>query len=126
MFLHCLSHSDNIKRKRRSRSRSRTRSRSPKRSRGGQGHTGNHPKPKRQNRFQGKKTAAKKEEKAKKSGTDFWSPLSFDDAWHNGFFLPKVILTLTAVGLSIARIPFVHALALGGRLKHCVNEWIQI
>ena len=26
----------------------------------------------------------------------------------------------------MARIPFVHALALGGRLKHCLYDWMKI
>ena len=57
---------------------------------------------------------------------EFWSPTSLDEAWSKNFFLPKVISTITAIGLSVARIPFVHAMALGGRLKHCLQEWIKI
>ena len=56
----------------------------------------------------------------------FWHPTSFEEAFSKNFFLPQVILSITAIGLSVARLPFVHALALGGRLKHCFNEWVKI
>ena len=111
----------------RRRSRSRTRSRSPKRFKRTNGVSGSNPKWKRKTGKNQEKKAPRKEEKGKKSGMDdFWHPSSFEEAFSKNFFLPQVILSITAIGLSVARLPFVHALALGGRLKHCFNEWVKI
>ena len=111
--------------RRRSRSRSRSRTRSPKRQKpsqakvtGGSSSGGTR---------KGKRSNKPKKKTEKKSGIDnFWSPTSYEDAMAKNFFLPNVILTITALGLSMAKLPIIHALALGGRLKHCLTNWIKI
>ena len=54
------------------------------------------------------------------------SPQSFQEAWTGSFFLPKAILALTALGLSLVKIPILHTMCLGGRLKECVAQWEHI
>ena len=58
--------------------------------------------------------------------SSYWSPKSFDEAWTGNFFLVKAIMAVTSLGFSIARIPILHTLSLGGRLKHCLLNWVNI
>ena len=56
----------------------------------------------------------------------FTSPSSFEEAWSGKFFLAKALLAVTALGLSVSKIPLLHVMALGGRLKNCLSDWQAI
>lgn len=109
---------------------SRARSRSPRRPAGDRTYSGarsNKPK------FTGKERKGKDDRKggkAKKKDAkkgenrkgEFVSPPSFSAAWPS-FFSPLAILMVTAVGLIVDRIPTLHHMNLGGRLRHCADSW---
>ena len=114
--------------RRRSRSRSRSRGRNGKRSRSRSRDRGHedyydrrNKKPKRTHTK--KSNVPNKEKKGESLSPTFTSPASFEEAWSGKFFLSKAIMIITSLGLSITKIPFLHAQALGGRLSQCLGAW---
>ena len=61
--------------------------------------------------------------KDQRRSSEFYSPSSFTDAWKNAFFSPIAILLVTTIGLVIEDLPYLHGLAIGGRLAQCVAAW---
>ena len=57
---------------------------------------------------------------------EFFSPLSFLEAWNGKFFSAYAIMLITAIGLSVSSILPLHSLVSGGRLIHCVAAWKTI
>ena len=49
-------------------------------------------------------------------------PSSFSEAWP-GFFSATAMLMVATVGLVLDYIPTLDSLPLGGRLRHCVQNW---
>ena len=122
------------------RSRSRSRSRGHGKRKRSRSRSTSRPR-KRPRKFQDRKGKKEKrawrgknKEKSDKGGGDdkskgeenYVSPDSFEQAWSGNFFLPKAIMAVTALCFSITQIPLLHTMSLGGRLKHCVNDWIRI
>ena len=104
----------------RRRSRTRTRSRTPRR-------------PRKRNQGYKKKGGKTKsgEEPAKKDDksngeSSYTSPATFEEAWAGNFFVAKAISAVEMLGMPVARIPVLHTMALGGRIKHCIEEWERI
>ena len=106
--------------RRRSRTRSRTRSHSPRR-----------PRRKNPGFNKKKKRNQKNGEGPKKEGKStgefcFTSPASFEEATTRNFFITQAISDVEILGLPVKKIPDLHTKALGGRLKHCVEDWERI
>ena len=106
--------------RRRSRTRSRTRSHSPRR-----------PRRKNPGFNKKKKRNQKNGEGPKKEGKStgefcFTSPASFEEATTRNFFITQAISDVEILGLPVKKIPDLHTMALGGRLKHCVEDWERI
>ena len=60
------------------------------------------------------------------SPTDFSNPpQSFTECWPH-FFTSAAIMMITAVGLVVDHIPWLHSLPLGGRLSHCIESWRKV
>ena len=112
-------------------SASRPRSRSPRRSAGGRSYSGGHSKQQGKAKERGGNTGKKGGEQkkfkkdARKDGGkkgEFFSPPSFSVAWPS-FFSTLAIMLVTTAGFITDRIPTLHCMKLGGRLKHCADSW---
>ena len=58
----------------------------------------------------------------KKKKSKFFSPKSFSEAW-TSFFSICAIQLVTAVGLFVENLPFLHKQPIGGRLRFCHKAW---
>ena len=67
-----------------------------------------------------KKKQSKGGKKFKKG--EFVSPLSFSEAWP-AFFSSLAILMVTSIWLILNNIPAMDKMPLGGRLRHCLQNW---
>ena len=65
-------------------------------------------------------------QKSTKSSKDFSSPSTFDEAWGTSFFLASAVLLITSLGFIVDTIPLLNKLPLGGRLKHCIQNWRKV
>lgn len=60
-----------------------------------------------------------------KNKSKFFSPKSFSEAWPN-FFSIWAIKLVTAVGLLVDKLPFLHKKPIGGRIRFCHEAWIAL
>ena len=72
------------------------------------------------------KGKSSRDQDKKKQSKYFVSPSSFEEAWDGNFFSPPMLLLLTALGILIDKIPLVSKLPIGGRLRHCLNNWKKV
>ena len=112
----------------------RSRSRSPRRRAehdrdGKQRNHQNKPRrPKRDDRNRNKESGKEKgdHKKNNKSEYTFSSPGSFEEAWSGSFFSPSILLLITTLGFVVNRIPVLHNIPIGGRLRLCIDAWKRV
>ena len=52
-------------------------------------------------------------------------PTCFHTAWNN-YISPSILLLLTSLGLVVDIIPKLDSMPLGGRLRHCYDNWTKV